>query len=724
MYPQEPSTSPLSPSSLPLLYGGDWNPEQWDESTINEDIALMHEAGINCVTLGVFSWAKLEPTEGRYDFEWMRSILDRLHDEDILVDLATGTASPPAWMATHYPHTLPVDSRGVRLGFGSRQQYCPSSNVFRERVRSLAHAIAKEFADHPAVFMWHISNEYGCHTFECFCDSCARQFRQWLTSRYRTIDALNETWGTNFWSQKYLSFDDITPPRAMPTFHNPSQALDWRRFNDDQLLSLYLSEKEEIRKFSKLPVTTNFMGDFPMLNYFRWAQHVDIISHDSYPDPSDPHAAHDIAWSGDLMRGLSRGKPWLLMEQAPNAVQWRTRNAPKRPGQFQLWSLAHMAHGADGILQFQIRQSVLGAETFHSGMIPHAGKKSRTWNEVVSTGSLLRELHEIKDQLSPARVAILIDWESLWAREVALSTDNSTHGFTRAKAWHQTFWEANIPVDIIDKNSDLTAYDIVILADHFIDDSQLTKTLTSAVSQGTHLLVEGPCAIVNNHMKAIQGGYLGSMRELLGVAVADFVTLASGSEPQQPSESSRTNAFNRITRGISTPTGERWVGLTPLGQSLQRSLDRMGTPSPDLRGGDWAEELIPWASSWEDSTVDIVATFDGRGGGKDLAHAPAITRNVLGTGAAWYSACTLDSLSRHALAAVLCAHTRVIPTINGLPDGVEAQERGQFLILLNHADSSVELTGITGEDIISGNECNGHVILSPRSAMVIRRPLS
>jgi len=211
-------------------------------------------------------------------------------------------------MAADHPESLPVNADGVRLGFGSRQQYCPSSTVYRERSAALARALAERLGDHPGVVMWHIGNEYGCHTAECFCPACARAFRAWLADRYGDVERLNTAWGTDFWSQRYTSLEQVDPPAAMPTFHNPAQLLDWRRFSDHQLRSLMETEARILREHSRRPVTTNFMGDFPATDYWRWAESLDIISDDSYPDPADPAAAHEVAWAGDLMRGLAGGE--------------------------------------------------------------------------------------------------------------------------------------------------------------------------------------------------------------------------------------------------------------------------------------------------------------------------------------------------------------------------------------------------------------------------------
>ena len=706
-------------------YGGDYNPEQWDEATFAEDLELMAEAGVNLVSLGIFSWARLEPREGVYELDWLVEIVDRLHEAGIAVDLATATASPPAWMATDHPESLPMNADGVRLGLGSRQQYCPSSTVYRERSAALAAALAERLGDHPGVVMWHIGNEYGCHTAECFCPACARAFRAWLGERYGDLERLNAAWGTDFWSQRYASLEQVTPPAAMPTFPNPAQMLDWRRFSDHQLRSLMEAEARILRERSTRPVTTNFMGDFPATDYWRWAESLDIISDDSYPDPADPAAAHEVAWAGDLMRGLAEGRPWILMEQAPSAVQWRRRNSPKRPGQLLLWSLARVAHGADGVLQFQWRQSRQGAETFHSGMVPHAGRDSRTWEETVATGQALRHLGPVLGEPVRAEAALILDWESQWALSTAIGPVEAGERFEAARAWHRTLWEAGIATDIVPVGRRLEGYRLIVVPAVFIDRPEFAEHLEQAVAEGAQVVVVGPTGVVDANAGAVLGGYLGSLRPLLGVRITDHAALTGPVGQSDP----RGSLVNRLSRAVGTPSAETWMGLEAVSEPLRRVLDRMGTPAPDLRAGGWAEEVridVPEEAGEttqagpEQETVEVVAVFDGRGGGADLAGRPAITRRSMsGAGAGWYVAADLDSLSRAALLTLVCAHARLRPVAADLPDGVEAQRRGDVLFLLNHADRAAEVTGVVGTDLLTGESCTGHVILAPRSALVV-----
>ena len=361
----------LLPKIPHVLYGGDYNPEQWPEEVWEEDVRLMREAGVNIVTVGVFSWALLEPRPGEYVFDWLDRLLELLHANGIHADLATATASPPPWLAKLDPESLPVTREGVRLWPGSRQHYCPSSVTYADAARALVEQLAARYGKHPAVALWHVNNEYGCHVPACYCDQCAAHFRHWLQERYGSLDAFNEAWGTAFWSQRYGDWDEIQPPRAAPAFRNPSQEIDWQRFCSDALLELFLMERAVLERDAPgTPITTNFMSFFKPVDYWKWARHVDLVADDEYPDPAEPSSAVDFSASCDLMRSLGSRAGWVLMEQAVSAVNWLTPNVPKHPGKMRLGSYQALARGAEGILFFQWRASQFGAEQFVSAMVP------------------------------------------------------------------------------------------------------------------------------------------------------------------------------------------------------------------------------------------------------------------------------------------------------------------------------------------------------------------
>ena len=425
-----------------IYYGGDYNPEQWPEEVWQEDVTLMQEAGVNLVSVAIFAWSKLEPEEGRYEFGWLDRLLDLLHENNIGVCLATATAAPPPWLAHKYPQSLPVTKDGVRLGVGSRQQYSPSSPDYQRLAAKLVRAIAERYGSHPALKLWHINNEYGCHVYESFDEDSAAAFRAWLKGCYGSVEALNEAWGTSFWSQTYYAWDEVSPPAAAPTFLNPTQQLDWKRFCSDALLSLYQMERDILREVTPdVPATTNFMGAFKPVDYWRWTPAVDVVANDAYPDPGDGEAGIHAALQSDLMRSLGLGAPWILMEQAPNQVQWRGRNSLKAPGVMRLWSLQAVARGARGVMFFQWRQSRAGAEKFHSGMVPHAGTEHRTWFEVRDLG---QELKTLRDVLESSRVkrtsAIVFDWETWWALELDARPSADVRYFEQVYSYYAPLW--------------------------------------------------------------------------------------------------------------------------------------------------------------------------------------------------------------------------------------------------------------------------------------------
>ncbi len=446
-----------------MLYGGDYNPEQWPEETWLEDVELMREAGVNLVSVGIFSWALLEPEEEVYDFAWLDRVIDLLWSNGIAIDLATPTASPPAWLARRYPEVLPVTDDGVRLELGSRRHACPSSPILRAASVRIAEQLARRYGSHPALAMWHVSNEYGCHLPACYCEVSAAHFRRWLETRYGSLAELNRVWGTAFWGQRYGSFDQIAPPRRTPASVNPTQALDWRRFCSDAFLECFEAERDVLAAATPdVPVTTNFMCRFQPVDYWKWAGREDVVTLDSYPDPSDPEAHIQAALDYDLTRSLAAGRPWLLLEHATGAVNWRPVNVPKRPGQMRLWAKQAVARGSDGAMFFQWRAARAGAEKFHSGMVPHAGRRARGWRETVALGDELRALAEVAGTTVEADVAILFDWDNWWAFDGADHPSQLLDLQRIVLDWYRPLFAANVAVDFAHPAQDLSGYRLVV----------------------------------------------------------------------------------------------------------------------------------------------------------------------------------------------------------------------------------------------------------------------
>ena len=524
------TTSPRSIRLDALAYGGDYNPDQWPESVWAEDARLMVEAGVNLVTLPVFSWPLLEPRPGEYDFAGLDRVIDLLWEHGIRIDLATATATPPAWLVREHPEVLPWNVDGVRLEFGSRQSYCPSSPIFREAALRLTRTLAERYGEHPALALWHVSNEYGDHVSRCWCPESARHFRRWLRDRYETIDGLNEAWGTSCWGQHYLDFDQIEPPRTATGPINPAELVDFERFSSDALLELFQSEIDVLREVTPdIAVTTNFMSLFRELDYWDFADAEDLVTDDAYPDPADPDAHIGAALNYGLMRSLKDGRPWLLLEQAPSAVSWREVNVPKAPGQMRVGSMQAIAHGSDGVLFFQWRQAKFGPEKFHSAMLGHRGERSRTFQEAKALGAELKSLAPIRGTRVRASVALVADWDSWWGVTEPESLPSVRLDWLQeARAWHAAAYALGQPVDVARAAGPYGEHRVLLVPNLYATTPEQADALTAFVDAGGQLVV-GPFSGVVDHREQVHdGGAPGPLRDLLGVEVDEWWPLADG----------------------------------------------------------------------------------------------------------------------------------------------------------------------------------------------------
>ena len=525
---------PLAGQQERIWYGGDYNPDQWPEEVWDDDVRLMKKAGVNLVSVGIFSWAKIETSEGVYDFDWLDRIIDKLGEAGVAVDLASATASPPMWLTQAHPEVLWKDYRGDVCQPGARQHWRPTSPVFREYALKLCRAMAEHYKGNPYVVAWHVSNESGCHNRFDYSEDAEHAFQQWCEERYGTIDAVNDAWGTAFWAQRMNDFSEIVPPRFIGdgNFMNPGKLLDFKRFSSDALKAFYIAERDALAEITPdLPLTTNFMvsASGSVLDYDDWGDEVDFVSNDHYFIPGEAHL-DELAFSASLVDGIARKDPWFLMEHSTSAVNWREINYRKEPGQLVRDSLAHVAMGADAVCYFQWRQSKAGAEKFHSAMVPHAGEDSAVFRDVCELGADLNKLSDegiLGSRLAKSRVAVVFDYESEWATEHTATPTQHVHHVDEPLAWFRALADQGVTADVVPVRGAWDGYEMVVLPSVYLLSEETTRRVRDYVVGGGRLVVTYYTGISDEKDHVWLGGYPGSIRDVVGVRVEEFMPMGN-----------------------------------------------------------------------------------------------------------------------------------------------------------------------------------------------------
>lgn len=666
---------------LPFFaHGGDYNPDQWRHipGTLEEDVRLMKLAHCNLMSVGIFSWAALEPREGEYDFDWLERVLDTLYANGIHVFLATPSGARPAWMSQKYPEVLRVSDQGIRNLHGERHNHCFTSPVYRAFVHKINAALAERFGKHPAVVGWHVSNEYSG---ECHCELCQEAFRRWLMKKYGTLNALNQAYWTGFWAKTYTDWSQLHSPSARGEGSIHGLYLDWMRFVTDQTIDFMRHEVEAVRAFSDLPVTTNLMGSFYGLDSFRFARVLDFASYDSYPswgETSDYSIALGAGFQYDITRSILN-KPWILMESTPSMVNWKEICQPKRPGMHLASSLLTVAHGSDSVMYFQWRKSRGAAEKFHGAVVGHErSEHTRVFRDVTEVGECLERILPVLHARTEARAALMFDWNNRWAIANANGPRKDKQHDEIVQEHYAALAGAHVNIDIVDEEKPLQGYSLVSAPMLYMVKPGLAERLRAFVEKGGTLVLTYFSGYVDENDLCFLDGMPGPLRPLAGVWAEEIDAL-------YPGQSNKIVMRPGNALGLE---GEFACGFLC-----------------ELAHAEGAQALADYGEDF-------------------YAGMPAVTENRLGKGRVIYLAARAEQKFLDLLYERLLRDAGVAPIVDA-PAGVVVKEREKdgkkYTFLLNFAGQDVRMAVPEGLDLVSGARVRGETALKNRQVMIVER---
>lgn len=680
------------PASCPkfphMLHGGDYNPDQWiaTQEVWDEDMRLMRLAHCNAMTTGIFAWSALEPEEGRFEFGWLDAIMDKIDAAGGKTVLATPSGARPAWLAQKYPEVLRTTRDRRKKLFGGRHDHCLTSPLYREKVSAINRRLAERYAGHPALILWHISNEYGG---ECHCDLCQEAFRAWLRTQYADLDALNRTWWNAFWSHTISDWSQIASPSPLGEELVHGLTIDWKRFVTHQTISFFRNEIAPLRELTpEIPVTTNLMAFWPVeVDVRRLARECDVVSWDSYPSWDTPTGNASTACFSAMLHSMHRShkrKPFLLMESTPSMTNWQPVAKLKRPGMHKLSSLQAVAYGADGVQYFQWRKSRGSCEKFHGAVVDHCGhENTRVFADVAEVGRTLEKLDDVVGTMPDVWVALVYDWENSWgvADSACLGHRHKDLHAELQSHW-RPYWRRGVAADIVGMDDDFSPYQVVIAPMLYMVKPGVAERLERFVEAGGTFVATYWTGIADEHDLCFLTGFPGPLRKLLGVWAEEIDALY---------ETDR-NAI------VMQPRNEAGLAGT---YEVRDLCDLIHAETASVQG--------VYASDF-------------------YAERPALTVNAFGKGKAWYIAARAEERFLDDFHGGLVARLGLPRALEAdVPEGVcaamrtDGQRRFVFVMNFSGAPANVTLDAGKYRCLETGREWQGTLALEVNGVAILER---
>jgi len=518
--------SPGVPTQIPghnaLLMGTAWYPEQWPEARWEEDLRMMEAAHLSVVRIAEFAWFRMEPSEGRFDFDWLERAIRLAEKHHLPVVLGTPTAAPPAWLTSKYPDTLRAETDGRRVTHGGRAQGSVTSVRYREFRRRIAEQMALRFGHDPNVIGWQIDNEY-CYAFMSYDDDARRQFQDWLKAKFGSLDSLNRHWTTAYWSENYDDWSEIPIPVGA---HNPGLMLEWKHFVTEAWNRYQKDEIDLIRQHADARqfTTGNFLGaGFDGFDHYVMAGPLTFASWSNYVG-----SGHlDPLWNGlshDFIRGFKRQNLWV-METQPGSVNWSPLNNSLNKGEVRAMAWHAVGRGADAVLYWQWRSALNGQEQYHGTLVGPDGAAVPVLEEVSQLGAEFAKAEAaFRGTSVVSQVAILHDHDSRWAVEWQKHNSNYDQ-LGILKSYYRALRKTAQSIDIVSPYVDLQGYKLVVAPSLNVIPEALANHLAEYVRGGGHLVLGPRAGMKDEYNSLLTQRQPGFLVPVLGGRVEQYYAL-------------------------------------------------------------------------------------------------------------------------------------------------------------------------------------------------------